>query len=60
VHLGANHWDLGFIFTGGRENAPANAAWDELKFVDVAKLRRDEIIRSKLDVLTCAAKLAVK
>ncbi len=56
----SNHWDLGFIFTGEREAAPSNAAWDELTFVDVAKLRRDEIVRSQLDVLAYAGKLAVK
>jgi len=56
----SNHWDLGFIFTGERETAPSNAAWDVLKFVDVAKLKRDEIVRSQLDVLTYAGKLVVK
>jgi ADP-ribose pyrophosphatase YjhB (NUDIX family) len=56
----SNHWDIGFIFTGERESAPSNAAWDELKFVQVAKLKRDEIVRSQLDVLAYAGKLAVK
>jgi ADP-ribose pyrophosphatase YjhB (NUDIX family) len=56
----SNHWDLGFIFTGERETAPSNAAWDELRFVDVAKLKRDEIVRSQLDVLAYAGKLAVR
>ena len=56
----SNHWDLGFIFTGEREASPSNDAWDELKFVDVAKLTRDEIVRSQLDVLTYAGKLVVK
>ena len=56
----SNHWDLGFIFTGEKETAPSNAAWDELKFVDMAKLKRDEIVRSQLDVLTYAGKLVVK
>jgi ADP-ribose pyrophosphatase YjhB (NUDIX family) len=55
-----NHWDLGFIFTGERESASANPAWDELRFVDVAKLKRDAIVRSQLDVLTYAGKLFVK
>jgi ADP-ribose pyrophosphatase YjhB (NUDIX family) len=53
----SNHWDLGFIFTGEREPTPSSAAWDELKFVDVAKLKRDEIVRSQLDVLAYAGKL---
>jgi ADP-ribose pyrophosphatase YjhB (NUDIX family) len=56
----SNHWDLGFIFTGERETAPSSASWDELKFVDVAKLKRDEIVRSQLDVLTYAGKLVIK
>jgi hypothetical protein len=56
----SNHWDLGFIFTGEREVASSNAAWDELRFVEVAKLKRDEIVRSQLDVLAYAGKLVVK
>jgi ADP-ribose pyrophosphatase YjhB (NUDIX family) len=56
----ANHWDLGFVFAGERESAPCNAAWDELKFVDVAMLKRDEIVRSQVDVLAYAGKLVVK
>jgi ADP-ribose pyrophosphatase YjhB (NUDIX family) len=56
----ANHWDLGFIFTGEREVAPTHAAWDELRFFDVANLKRDEIVRSQLDVLAYAGKLVVK
>jgi ADP-ribose pyrophosphatase YjhB (NUDIX family) len=56
----ANHWDLGFIFTGERESAPSNAAWDELKFVEASKLRRDEMVRSQLDVLAYAGKLVEK
>ena len=56
----SNHWDLGFVFTGQRETAPLSAAWDELEFVDVTRLKRDEIVRSQLDVLAYAGKLAVK
>jgi ADP-ribose pyrophosphatase YjhB (NUDIX family) len=56
----SNHWDLGFIFTGEREGAPYTAAWDELNFIDVAKLKREEIVRSQVDVLTYAGKLVVK
>jgi ADP-ribose pyrophosphatase YjhB (NUDIX family) len=56
----SNHWDIGFVFTGERESVPTSAAWDELKFVDVAQLKRDEIVRSQLDVLAYAGKLAVK
>jgi ADP-ribose pyrophosphatase YjhB (NUDIX family) len=52
----ANHWDLGFIFTGERESTPSSTAWDDLRFVDVAKLRREEMVRSQLDVLAYAGK----
>jgi ADP-ribose pyrophosphatase YjhB (NUDIX family) len=55
----SNHWDMGFIFTGERETTPSNASWDALRFVDVAKLKRDDIVRSQLDVLTYAGKLVV-
>ncbi|HUI01290.1 MAG TPA: NUDIX hydrolase [Nitrososphaerales archaeon] len=55
----ANHWDLGFVFTGERESPPSSSAWDELRFVDVAGLKREEIVRSQLDVLSYAGKLAV-
>jgi ADP-ribose pyrophosphatase YjhB (NUDIX family) len=56
----SNHWDLGFIFTGERESAPASGAWDELEFVDVATLKRDQIVRSQVDVLAYAGKLVVR
>jgi hypothetical protein len=56
----ANHWDLGFIFTGERESTPSNDAWEELKFADVAALKRDEIVRSQVDVLAYAGKLIVR
>ena len=55
-----NHWDLGFMFAGERESAPSSAAWDELRFVDAAGLRRDEMVRSQRDVLAYACKLALK
>ena len=56
----SNHWDLGFIFTGERESIPSNTAWDELKFLEIDKLKRDEIVRSQLDVLAYAGKLSLK
>ena len=40
-----NHWDIGFIFTGERETILTSEAWDELKFVDVNKLKDDDIVR---------------
>ena len=53
----SNHWDIGFIFTGEREAAPSSAVWDQLAFVEVSRLRPDEIVRSQLDVLAYAGKL---
>ncbi|HUK75721.1 MAG TPA: NUDIX hydrolase [Nitrososphaerales archaeon] len=50
-----NHWDIGFIFTAERENAPSSEAWDELKFVD--GLRPDDIVRSQVDVLAYVGRL---
>jgi ADP-ribose pyrophosphatase YjhB (NUDIX family) len=55
-----NHWDIGFIFTAERESAPSSEVWDELKFVDVNKLKPDDIVRSQIDVLTYAGKLKLK
>jgi ADP-ribose pyrophosphatase YjhB (NUDIX family) len=52
-----NHWDLGFIFTGERDTAPSSEAWDEMRFVRGTDLKRDEIVRSQVDVLAYAGKL---
>jgi ADP-ribose pyrophosphatase YjhB (NUDIX family) len=55
-----NHWDIGFIFTAERENAPSTEAWDELRFVDVTRLEPHDIVRSQVDVLAYVGKLAPK
>jgi len=55
-----NHWDIGFIFTAEKESAPSSDAWDELKFVDVDRLKPDDIVRSQVDVLAYAGKTAPK
>jgi ADP-ribose pyrophosphatase YjhB (NUDIX family) len=55
-----NHWDIGFIFTAEREALPSSDAWDELKFADVNALKRDDMVRSQLDILTYAGKLTLK
>ena len=55
-----NHWDIGFIFTAERDSLPSNAAWDELKFVDVNKLKPNDVVRSQVDVLAYAGKLTLK
>jgi len=55
-----NHWDIGFIYTAERDSVPPSDAWDELKFVDVDTLKPDDVVRSQVDVLTYAGKLALK
>jgi ADP-ribose pyrophosphatase YjhB (NUDIX family) len=55
-----NHWDIGFIFTAERETLPSSDAWDELRFVDVNTLKREDMVRSQLDILTYAGKLTLK
>ena len=55
-----NHWDIGFIFTAERENTPSSDSWDELKFVDISKMKPDEIVRSQVDVLAYAGRVAPK
>ena len=46
-----NHWDLEFVFLGERNDAPNHQAWDELRFVDLTKIRKEEIARSHEDIL---------
>jgi ADP-ribose pyrophosphatase YjhB (NUDIX family) len=46
-----NHWDLEFVFSGERENPPANEAWTKLQFVDLTRTRKEEIARSHEDIL---------
>ena len=46
-----NHWDLEFVYSGERDEAPSHEAWSELKFVDVTKARKEEIARSHEDIL---------
>lgn len=47
------HWDFEFIFIGELENEPASYPniWKELRFVDLAKIKRSEIARSHDDVI---------
>lgn len=55
-----NHWDIGFIFSAEREGVPSSDAWDELSFLDVLKLKPDDVVRSHMDVLAYAGKLSPK
>lgn len=50
------HWDLEFIFQGERANTPANEAWSELMFIDVTKMRREDIARGHEDILAHVGK----
>jgi ADP-ribose pyrophosphatase YjhB (NUDIX family) len=52
-----NHWDIGFIYMGERENLPRSEAWRELAFVDPRDVGKD-VVRGQLDVLSYAGKLA--
>ena len=49
---GANsHWDLEFIFQGQRDSIDPCDVWKDLSFVDLNKLKREEIARSHEDIL---------
>ncbi len=56
----ANHWDIGFVFSGERDSVHRNDAWDELRFVDVTGLKPDDVVRSHTDVLAYAGRLRPK
>jgi hypothetical protein len=47
------HWDLEFVFNAEmtREQVGEPSAWTDLRFLETAKLRRDEIARSHEDIL---------
>jgi ADP-ribose pyrophosphatase YjhB (NUDIX family) len=51
-----NHWDIGFIFLGERDAVPKSEAWKELKFVDTAGLKREDVVRSQVDALAYAGR----
>jgi len=51
VYGALNHWDLEFVFLGERNDVPNHEAWDELKFIDLTKIRKEEITRSHEDIL---------
>jgi len=51
-----NHWDIGFIFLGERETVPKSDAWRELRFVDSASLKSEDVVRSQIDVLAYAGR----
>jgi ADP-ribose pyrophosphatase YjhB (NUDIX family) len=50
-----DHWDIHFIFKAfmrGEFSKPA--AWTDLRFVDLSRIRREEIVRSHEDILKYA------
>jgi ADP-ribose pyrophosphatase YjhB (NUDIX family) len=51
-----NHWDLEFLFQGERNNTPENDVWTELKFIDLTRTRRAEIVRGHEDILAHVGK----
>lgn len=51
-----NHWDIGFIYTGERETTPKSGVWRELEFVKTTSLKREDVVRSQIDVLAYAGR----
>jgi ADP-ribose pyrophosphatase YjhB (NUDIX family) len=51
-----DHWDLEFLFQGERDCTPENEVWTELRFIDLAKTRRGEIVRGHEDILAHVGK----
>jgi ADP-ribose pyrophosphatase YjhB (NUDIX family) len=51
-----NHWDIGFIFTGERDEVRPHTAWRELRFVDTTKLQLADFARNHQDVLAHVGK----
>ena len=56
VYGDKKHWDIEFLFVGERGELPLHDAWTELKFVDLQKVRREEIARMHEDVLAHVGK----
>jgi len=46
-----DHWDIGFIFAGERNEVEPHPAWRELRFVDTTKLQLADFARNHQDVL---------
>jgi ADP-ribose pyrophosphatase YjhB (NUDIX family) len=54
-----NHWDLELLFLGDRDSTPENEVWAELKFIDITKTRRRDIVRGHEDILAHVGKRTV-
>jgi len=51
-----NHWDFEFVFQGMRDSITPNDAWLDLRFVDVRKLKMEELVRAQADILASMGK----
>lgn len=51
-----SHWDFEFVFHGTRDSVATNEAWTELKFLDITKLKMEEVVRAQADVLASIGK----
>jgi hypothetical protein len=47
----AKHWDFEFVFQGTRNSIEPNDAWAELRFIDISKIRAEDLVRSQADIL---------
>jgi ADP-ribose pyrophosphatase YjhB (NUDIX family) len=54
--VGDLHWDIGYVYVmdGLPDQPPQHPAWTELRFVDVARISRKELVRAQDDVLRLA------
>jgi len=57
VYEPLNHWDLEFLFLGQRADAPSNDAWRVLEFVDLTKIRKEDVARGHEDILANVRKM---
>jgi ADP-ribose pyrophosphatase YjhB (NUDIX family) len=46
-----DHWDIEFVFLGERDEAPSHWVWHELRFVNLAATKREELARGHADIL---------
>ena len=51
VYGPSNHWDIEFVLTGEREEIRSHPVWKELAFVELNRVRKEELARSHEDIL---------
>jgi ADP-ribose pyrophosphatase YjhB (NUDIX family) len=54
-----SHWDLHFIFLGETGEVVPALAWRDLEFVDLRKVRKEQMARSHEDILALVGKWKV-